>query len=496
MAAKPAESPNIEYQNALAARDLALRGDRLYEQGNFIVALELFQKALALQPNVADYHFRIASTSWKLGRGADVEKHYLESIRLDPQLAQAHKMLAQWYASQRQFELSLLHSSAALALSPDDLETLLTRAVAMDNSGDSSGAWELVQPLVAAGRVDRQLAIVYATLAQKYGHEAQAIEVIERTIHEAKPNAVGTRKLHVYAASLLEGMSRFDDAFVHMKAAKTLTPRLFNRQTYSTWISSQIEYFTPERVKALPHALNASRRPVWIVGMPRSGTSLIEQILASHPAVFGAGELRTLGTLGLPASTNTFARGMPFPKCFDRISMFDADRLAEVYAAEINALNSSATMVTDKMPHNYEYLALAQIIAPQSRVIHCCRDPRDTCLSCFLTDFDQGNSFSCDLDDLASYYRDYARLMDHWRSSLLLPILDVRYEDVVSDPRTQVGRMLEFLGLPWDEKCLAFYEHDRPVATASRDQVRRPLYSTSVGRWKNYEKNLGPLLSL
>ena len=145
----------------------------------------------------------------------------------------------------------------------------------------------------------------------------------------------------------------------------------------------------------------------------------------------------------------------------------------------------------------HEWLGLPRkYCCPIITVIHCIRDPRDTCLSCFLTNFDLGNAFSNDLAHLASYYRDYQRQMRHWKDVLSVPMLDVRYEEVVADPRGQTRRVLDFLNLPWDERCLAFHENQRVVNTASRDQVRRPMYSSSVGRWKKYEKNIGELLGL
>src|SRR5205823_3506901 len=150
-------------------------------------------------------------------------------------------------------------------------------------------------------------------------------------------------------------------------------------------------------------------------------------------------------------------KGVPYPQCMDLLSTADIDRVAREYLAGINALNSTATYVTNKMPQNYEFLGLIEILLPQSRVIHCSRDARDTCLSCFLTDFDIGNAFSLNLGTLASYYRDYRRLMKNWKEVLTLPVLDVQYEEVVGDLPGQTRRMLEFLELPWDERCVQFH---------------------------------------
>jgi len=169
--------------------------------------------------------------------------------------------------------------------------------------------------------------------------------------------------------------------------------------------------------------------------------------------------------------------------------------LAGKYLAKIESISASATFVTDKMPFNFLYLGCAEILLPDCHVIHCMRDPRDTCLSCFFTNFGARNQRGYDMSSLASSYEDYRRLMNHWKSVLTLPMLDVQYEDLVCDQEAQTRRILQFLNLPWDERCLRFHENPRPVLTASRDQVRQPLYASSVGRWRHYQRHLGELFA-
>jgi hypothetical protein len=174
----------------------------------------------------------------------------------------------------------------------------------------------------------------------------------------------------------------------------------------------------------------------------------------------------------------------------------DANELAAEYLRVIDTVDDQATYVTDKTPMNVVMLGLVASLLPDIRVMHCIRDPRDTCLSCYLTDFATGNEFTRNLSDLACVYRDYQRQMAHWKRVLPLPILDVHYEDLIADQEGQTRRMLGFLNLPWDERCLRFHENRRLVGTASLDQVRKPIYATSVGRWKQYEKHLGELMGL
>jgi hypothetical protein len=228
--------------------------------------------------------------------------------------------------------------------------------------------------------------------------------------------------------------------------------------------------------------------------MPRSGTSLVEQILASHPQVYGAGELTALTDAIGAHTARAWTGGRPYPECLDGLTVEVADRMAAGYLATIDALDTTATYVTDKMHQNFAHVGMIDLLFPDAYVIHCTRDPLDTCLSCYLS-FLQGNDHAQDLEHLGFFYRDYQRLMGHWTSVLDVPIIEVKYEDVVRDTEVQTHRLLDWLGLPWDDRCLRYYENRRAVATLSAEQVRKPIYTSSVGRWKHYERHLGRLIS-
>ena len=300
--------------------------------------------------------------------------------------------------------------------------------------------------------------------------------------------------LHFAASSLLDAAGRYDEAFEHARVAKEMTRRPYDPQDHARRIDRRINFFTPKKVHDLPRASHGNRRPVFIVGMPRSGTSLVEQILASHPQVYGAGELRTLSEIARSTHAADWTDGDPYPENMDAISVRKANRLAAQYLQTITQLNDTATYVTDKMPLNFMYMGLIQILFPDSHVIHCTRDPLDTCLSCYMTHFASGYEFSHDPSHLGAFHNEYRRLMNYWRDAVNVPMIEVNYEQVVRDLEGQTRRLLEFLDLPWDDRCLHFFQNQRPVPTASSEQVRRPVYASSVGRWKHYEKHLGPLM--
>jgi len=241
---------------------------------------------------------------------------------------------------------------------------------------------------------------------------------------------------------------------------------------------------------SLPRATGPSTRPIFVLGFPRSGTSLVEQILAAHPEVFAAGELQELRRIWRELVKT---RGRGRVAGLAQLTQVDVNAAADRYLAALEALDSKSPRVTDKMPHNFEQLGLINLLFPHARVIHCIRSPLDTCLSCYATQFGLAHTYAADLTTLGRAYAQYHRLMAHWRAVLDVPMLDVRYEDLVADLDTHARRIVEFAGLPWDAACLRFYDTERAVTTASVAQVRTPIYTTSVGRWKTYAQSLEPL---
>jgi hypothetical protein len=301
--------------------------------------------------------------------------------------------------------------------------------------------------------------------------------------------------LHFAAAALLDRAGRYDEAFEHARRGKEGRRPDYDPSHNSQWIDCHLEYFTPAKLQSLPRASHGSRRPVFIIGMPRSGTSLVEQILASHSQVHGAGELRTLMSIRRAAWTSLWAAEKPYPDLLDSMSKSIADELAGVYLSTIAALDERTTYVIDKMPDNFLLLGLIATLFPDSRVIHCTRNPLDTCLSCYMTYFAGGQEYSHDLAHLGSFYRDYDRLMKHWATVLNYPLIEINYENLIHDMPGQARQLLVQLELPWEDACLNFHQTKRPVLTPSSDQVRRPVYATSVGRWKHYAKHLSPLIA-
>jgi hypothetical protein len=251
--------------------------------------------------------------------------------------------------------------------------------------------------------------------------------------------------------------------------------------------------FTPEMMHAMRDRGDPSPAPVFIIGMPRSGTTLIEQILAGHPLVFAAGESPELRVA--VAGLETDHPGLAFPEIVPALT---DDALRRHGASYLNAVAPPGREVgrfVDKMPGNFHFAGLIRLALPNARIIHVRRDPIDTCLSCFTQLFRVGQHYSYDPRELGRYYRAYETLMAHWHRVLPAGImLDVRYEDVVADVERESRRIVAHCGLDWDSACLDFHVARRPVRTASAVQVRQPVYATSVGRWRSYGDMLAPLI--
>ncbi len=228
--------------------------------------------------------------------------------------------------------------------------------------------------------------------------------------------------------------------------------------------------------------------------MPRSGTTLTEQIIASHGQAAGAGELMRLEFF---AGRLHFAPDLDIRKFFPAIEALGAKGLQEMgdnYANLLKFHAPEAQRVVDKMPHNFQQLGFAALVCPKLRVIHCSRNPADTCWSCFQNPLNDRHSYSRDLSLLGLYYREYRRLMDHWKAVLPVPIYELNYERLIADFENEARKVIDFIGLPWDDACLNFHDAGRTVRTFSREQVRKPVYGGSVDRWRYYEKELAPLI--
>lgn len=377
--------------------------------------------------------------------------------------------------------------SRAHALEPNSVDVTVNLAALANQTGDGERAEALYRHALALAPEDTEIWYNFAQ-AKRFKADDPDIAAIER-IHRS---AAGDGARLVYAAFALgkayEDTGRYDDAFRCYEEANRLKWRTvkFDVAAERRFADRLIEIFSQRFFAERMGGGSASDVPVFILGMPRSGTTLVEQIVSSHDDVFGAGEIRDLRPL----------IGATFPHFPDGVGDFRQSGWAELgdtYAKRLRKRAPKARRITNKNLWNFYLCGVIALAMPNARIIHCKRSAMDTCLSCFSLHFADGFEFSYDQEMLGAYYGVYRRIMEHWQRVLPGRILDIEYERLVGDPENHARRLIEFCGLEWQDQCLEFHRSKRQVSTASAAQVREPVHNRSVARWKRFEKHLGPL---
>jgi tetratricopeptide (TPR) repeat protein len=492
-------------------------------------AIGWLRRSIELEPAAARVHFDLGLAWMQAGN----EDRALAALRtataLDPKLAEAHGQAADILRRKNRFEEAASSYEQAFDASPDsaygllckgnalalrgrasDAEADLKEAIARASSNEADACWRIEAELalghllLEAGRFDEAGAAFERSIAlgpwqatahlglvtsKKLTEEDRA--VVERIVERLEDGEVPERPrmmLHFAAGKALDDLGNYGAAIEHFDAANRIRRKLapFDRGEFARGIDGLIARFTPGFF-AENLALGADdETPVFVLGMPRSGTTLIERFLSSHPRIAGGGE-RSFWNENAPAwvgaSTNKLRA--------------KAEELRGRYLRVLRDMAPQASRVTDKMPFNFLWVGLVHVLLPTARIVHCRRNPVDTCFSIYSTYFAQHWGFASDRGDLAAYYRQYLRVMEHWRG--VLPpdrMIDVDYEQAVAAPEQTARNLIAFCGLDWDPACLAPDRNADAVRTASRWQARQPIYRTSVERWRNYEPWLGELREL
>ena len=516
---------SLQPQSAEAHNDLGTAVASLGRPGE---AIAHFEKAISLDPGFATAHYNLGNALSAEDRVGDAIRHFKQAIALRPDYPTAEFHLARALAKRERHDEAAEHYRNALAGRPDWVAALCGLGFALHMSEEAEQAHACYERAVALdpayAEAHHGLGLTEQTLgrlqesrraSEKAVELAPGVPSYHRSLAETKRFRADDPQLAAMEA-LAQKMETYDDeqqgclhfalgkayadlgrhaiAFEHLLQGNAIRHHLdeYNERAQLDMMRHIEKVFTAGLLRRQPGVGDPSPLPILIVSMPRSGSTLIEQILASHPRIFGAGELRFL-----TRAAKSF-RGVRVEECFPEIANhLSAEQLRQFGARYVEHLRSrapTAERVTDKMPSNYLYLGLVHMALPNARIVHARRHPLDTCVSCFSHHFTH-KSFTSDLGTLGRYYRSYETLMAHWRA--VLPpgvMLEVQYEELVADFECYARRIVEFCGMNWDPRCLAFYETKRPVRTASVTQVREPIFTSSVGRWRVYEPWLGPLI--
>ena len=458
-------------------------------------AIASFQRALGIDPDFAEAHANLARALRSVGRLDDAVAAYRRALLLKPDLILAHTELATALRLQRLTDEAEQSCRKALQAHPDFAAAVVVLAELRADAGQFAEAEELFRRALTLDPALPEAWLGLTRVRRMTPADDAWLAAMQRLVAQDLPPQQELL-LRFAIGKYLDDVGYYGQAFPSYQRANELAKRCgppHGRQNLSGTMDLIMRSYDGPWINRQRAAVHRSARPVFIVGMLRSGTTLAEQILASHPQVYGAGELPFWSEVTAAAFSKASSAGLSAM----RVSDSTVADLGDRYLRVLRGLSPGALRVVDKLPTNFLFLGLIRAALPGARIIHLLRHPIDTCLSIYFQHFEAANTYANDLEDLAHYYSQYWRLMKHWRS--VLPedaILEVPYEELVADLPRCTRRMLEFIGVPWDARCLDFDRTARPVVTASKWQVRQKLFNSSVGRWRHYEPFVAPLTSL
>ena len=473
---------NVEALNNLGAT--------LCKVGEYLEAEQRFRQAVSLDPNHAEANFNLGNVLRWLGMLEESENYLRRALKLRPNYTEARTGLG--------FTLTLLgrlrdakpRFEKTLKTAPRDTEALLGLGLIAKMEGHFSEAEVLFKRILEYKPKTANALAALATLRKMTPADGDWLRAAQELVTEGL-DVLHEADLRYSIGKYYDDIGEFDDAFRSFEAANRLLKSVvakYDREARDGFIDDVLRIYSKDVIAADRRVAPNSEGPVFVLGMPRSGTSLAEQILASHPSIFGAGEMDFWNAL------------MRTRESVLRKGLLDADARDKIAADYLKLLETRAgdrLRVIDKTPVNSDYIGVIYSVFPNARFIYMERDPIDVCLSCYFQQFLASMNFSMDLSDLAHYYKGHRRLFNHWQS--VLPeksILVVPYAELIQDQQAWTRRMLDFIGLDWSDRCLSFYETERAVITASTWQVRQKIYTHSIAHSQAYKKFLGPLKAL
>ena len=521
LAAIAADPQYLDAQNNLG--EILTRLDQPEE------ALKILDGVLRLNPRLENAHSNVGLAFLALGNEAQAWTGFRRALSIDPDYVPAHAGIALAALEFHALEDGISSAHKVIALEPkkpdgysllgslqlalgltEEAEASFRQGLSRDadyipakagighilmEKGDLAGAEALFRSCLEkkSEEEDEVSSVLYSLIqVKKIKAGDPEIALLEKDAERLQGRLVDSKAIPLNYAlgKMYDDLGAYEKGFPYYIAGARL-----KRKSFAYAMAAKQEatertkaLFTREFVAGLEGAGSDSDVPIFVLGMPRSGTTLTEQIIASHPAVFGAGELRDV-----PAMTEE--GGFTFLERMEILKRDELKPMGDRYVQAIRRFSAGSPHITDKMPGNYHYLGLIHLMLPRAKIVHVMRDPLDTCLSCFTRLFAHGQANTYDLEEIGHAYKCYRELMDHWRA--VLPagsFYDVQYENIVDDTEAEARKLVAYCGLEWNEACLEFYKHKRNIRTASVTQVRQPIYKTSKQRWRNYEPFLAPLL--
>ncbi|CAN5213610.1 tetratricopeptide repeat protein [soil metagenome] len=453
--------------------------------GDYAGAVHSFQAALDLDPHNAQLLAWQGAALQLAGSFADAEACYRRALGLDARNADALCNLGKLCQATDRPQEAAAYLERALAVQPGHPAALAGMAMHLDREGRYEEALDRLAPYLQSQRPE--IVIAYARALRRLGRHAQAAASLEMLLGGQRLPLDGRIQAHFSLGRTYEAQGRYDKAFSHFRQGNSLKSARYDRARLSDAVDRLMTTFDAPTLERLPRSGNDSEQPVFVIGLPRAGKSIVEQILASHPDVAGAGELTVIGDLSAEINERL---GKPWPECAASLTKPILARAAQKYLQASSPAGRSALRIIDTLPGNFVHMGFIELLFPSARVVHVTRDARDVAIACWCKNFAGASlAFAFDLDDIAAYQAEHRRLMAHWRAVSKLRMTDVSYEALVQETESVSRQLIDFLGLPWHDDCLRYFEPGVPQV-ASGMQVREPLDRREIGRHARYEKYL------
>ena len=462
-------------------------GATFQELGQLDAAVKSYEDALAIKSNYVEAQNNLGVTFQKLNQLDAAVRSYEQAIATKPDYAEAHNNLGNALRELGQMDAGIKSLKKALAIKPDYAEAHNNLGVSFQEQSELDDAVKSYEQAIAF-KPDYASAHHNLSVLKKYTASDPQIAQMQSILSTSKLSQSDRTHLYFALARAYENLGKQDEFFEYLHEGNRLRKEELN---YSL-DSSQNLSSTVKKLFSSPSSLSfepSTIRPIFIVGLPRSGTTLVEQIIASHNAVYGAGELTTLPTLIAPIVRDHLAK--------DRNTLSKKAFLSirQQYLDALSVFNVSENVITDKLPLNFQYIGFILSAFPEAKIVHLKRDARATCWSIYKHYFrSAGNGWAYNIDDLAGFYGLYTDLMDFWHQTFPDKIYDLCYEDLTTNQEEETRKLLEYCELDWDENCLNFHTSKRAVKTASALQVRQKMYQGSSEAWKKHEAYLEPLI--
>ena len=478
------ESENFEANCAL--------GKLYYTAGRKDLAIPLLKKAVRIRPDDFEAALNLGIIEREQGKVADAHTHLTKAAAIEPDNAIAHATLGALHVDRDDIDAATIEFQRALELEPDNVEVNTQMGSLYAIHGEPDQAIIYFRTAIAHrplyGGAHYRLAFL-----QKITDHTDDVRRMEKAFHSPDISDQDRILVGIALGKVFDDLTQYNRAFECMHEANQLQRRsiVYSTNEQRKIFEWHMQSLNQDFIEHCKTCRIVDDTPVFILGMPRSGTSLVEQILACHPSVYGAGEVEYSR---LFAEKTRQLTGKPFPQNIDTIAPQKLRDLGLSYIDHLKTNAGSARRVTDKLPHNFLRVGLFAALMPNAKLIHCYRNPLDNCLSIYQHKFSILHGYACDLNELGEYYKLYQEIMNFWENQFPGHIYHIGYESLVENTESQVRDLLEFCGLTFHVDCLAFHKSTRAVSTPSAPQVRQPIYKDSVGRAKNYEQYLQPLI--